>query len=72
MAWAKNCVIRKKNLQQKPIDLQWDSKMLMHYEGLNADAPSLKEQRKSKGQFKYLYDWLGLQLRFLVVYYANW
>jgi len=60
-------VLDKKALHEQVVDLQFDKTDLEHYDTLNSDATFLKESCKNKTLCKQLYDWLGYEIRFLVV-----
>ena len=60
-------VIDKKALQEMVVDLQFNKKDLEHYDTLNSDATFLKESCRTKALCNKLYDWLGYEMRFLVV-----
>ena len=60
-------VIDKKALQEMVVNLQFNKKDLEHYDTLNSDATFLKESCRTKALCNKLYDWLGYEMRFLVV-----
>ena len=60
-------IIPKKALQELVVDLKFDEKDLELYDSLNSDITFLKESCKSKALCKQFYDWLGYEMRFLIV-----
>ena len=62
-------MLGKKDLQEVVVDLTFKETDLEQYDTLNSDICFLKEQSqqcKTKAHCKQLYQWLGLEMRFLV------
>ena len=59
-------MIGKKDLQEIVVDLCFKEKDLEQYDTLNSNICFLKDQCKTKANCQQLYEWLGLEMRFLV------
>ena len=59
-------MLGKKDLQEVVVNLSFKEADLEQYDTLNSDICFLKEQCKTKAHCKQLYQWLGLEMRFLV------
>ena len=63
-------MLGKKDLQEVVVDPAFKETDLEQYDTLNSDICFLKEQCKTKAHCKQLYQWLGLDMRFLVSFDA--
>ena len=62
-------MLGKKDIQEVVVDLSFketDLEQYVKYDTLNSDICFLKKQCKTKAHCKQLYQWLGLEMRFLV------